>query len=174
MAQSCLTLQPPGLQHSRLPCLSPTPGACSNSCPLSQSCHATICWDSNPAKTLVTAFRTKWSSSSWCLITERIQWEMKWWVRNGFIQIQREAHSTECGPLQRAVQPHGCNVAWLVFMGWVISFDNEWEDYFNYFWEGVEISRNWVIMHLLVFWQCLGMIMVPWVCHLGCWLRMNV
>ena len=27
------------LQHSRLPCLSPTPGACSNSCPLSWSCH---------------------------------------------------------------------------------------------------------------------------------------
>ena len=25
-----------GLQHARLPCPSPTPGACSNSCPLSQ------------------------------------------------------------------------------------------------------------------------------------------
>ena len=28
--------------HSRLPCLSPTPGACSNSCPLSRWCHPTI------------------------------------------------------------------------------------------------------------------------------------
>ena len=27
-------LQPHGLQHTRLPCLSPTPGVCSNSCPL--------------------------------------------------------------------------------------------------------------------------------------------
>ena len=27
----------------RLPCPSPTPGACSNSCPLSQWCHPTIC-----------------------------------------------------------------------------------------------------------------------------------
>ena len=27
------------LQHSRLTCLSSTPGACSNSCPLSWSCH---------------------------------------------------------------------------------------------------------------------------------------
>ena len=27
-----------GRQHTRLPCLSPTPGACSNSCPLSQWC----------------------------------------------------------------------------------------------------------------------------------------
>ena len=30
-----------GLQHTRLPCPSPTPGACSNSCPLSQWCHPT-------------------------------------------------------------------------------------------------------------------------------------
>jgi len=35
-------LQPHGLQHARLPCPSPTPGACSNSCPLSQWCHPTI------------------------------------------------------------------------------------------------------------------------------------
>ena len=31
-----------GLQHTRLPCLSPTPGACSDSRPLSQSCHPMI------------------------------------------------------------------------------------------------------------------------------------
>ena len=36
------SLQPYGLQHSRLPCPSPTPGACSNSCPSSQWCHPTI------------------------------------------------------------------------------------------------------------------------------------
>ena len=36
------SLQPHGLQHARLPCPSPTPGACSNSCPLSQWCHPTI------------------------------------------------------------------------------------------------------------------------------------
>ena len=28
-----------GLQHARLPCPSPTPAACSNSCPSSRSCH---------------------------------------------------------------------------------------------------------------------------------------
>ena len=37
------SLQPHGLQHTRLPCPSPTPGACSNSCPLSRWCHPTIC-----------------------------------------------------------------------------------------------------------------------------------
>ena len=31
-----------GLQHTRLPCPSPTPRACSNSCPSSQWCHPTI------------------------------------------------------------------------------------------------------------------------------------
>ena len=31
-----------GLQFDRLPCPSPTPGACSNSCPLSQWSHPTI------------------------------------------------------------------------------------------------------------------------------------
>ena len=31
-----------GLQHARFPCPSPNPGACSNSCPLSQWCHPTI------------------------------------------------------------------------------------------------------------------------------------
>ena len=36
------SLWPHELQHARLPCLSPTPGACSNSCPSSQWCHPTI------------------------------------------------------------------------------------------------------------------------------------
>ena len=36
------SLQPHELQHTRLPCPSPTPRACSNSCPLSQWCHPTI------------------------------------------------------------------------------------------------------------------------------------
>ena len=35
-------LQPQGPQHSRLPCPSPSPGVCSNSCSLSRWCHPTI------------------------------------------------------------------------------------------------------------------------------------
>ena len=34
--------QPHGLPHTKLPCPSPSPGACSNLCPLSQWCHPTI------------------------------------------------------------------------------------------------------------------------------------
>ena len=36
------SLLPHGLQHTRLPWPSPTPGSYSNSCPLSQWCHPTI------------------------------------------------------------------------------------------------------------------------------------
>ena len=36
------SLLPHGLQHTRLPCWSPTPGAYSKSCPLSWWCHPTI------------------------------------------------------------------------------------------------------------------------------------
>ena len=36
------SVQPHELQHARPPCPSPTPGACSNSCPSSQWCHPSI------------------------------------------------------------------------------------------------------------------------------------
>ena len=36
---SCSFMWPRGPQHARIPCPSPTPGACSNSCPLSLWCH---------------------------------------------------------------------------------------------------------------------------------------
>ena len=40
---SCVWLcNPHGVQHTRLPCPSLSPGVCSNSCPLSHWCHPTI------------------------------------------------------------------------------------------------------------------------------------
>ena len=36
------SLWPHRLQHTRLPCPSPSPGVCSNSCPLNWWCHPTI------------------------------------------------------------------------------------------------------------------------------------
>ena len=44
VTQSCLcdSLWPHGLQHASLPCPSPSPGACSNTCSLGQWCHPTI------------------------------------------------------------------------------------------------------------------------------------
>ena len=43
VAQSCIILcNPMQLQHAKFPCPSPSPGVCSNSCPLSRWCHPTI------------------------------------------------------------------------------------------------------------------------------------
>ena len=42
------SLQPHGLQHTRLPCPSPSPGVCSDSCPLSQWYHPTISFSVTP------------------------------------------------------------------------------------------------------------------------------
>ena len=43
------SLQPHGLQHDSLPCPSPFPRICSNSCPLSQWCHPTISFSVAPS-----------------------------------------------------------------------------------------------------------------------------
>ena len=50
------SLQPHGLQHTRTPCPSPTPGAYSNSCPLSQWCHPTISSSVIPFSTHLQSF----------------------------------------------------------------------------------------------------------------------
>ena len=48
--------QPNGLQHTRLPCPSPTPRACSNSCPSSQWCHPTISSSAIPFSSCLQSF----------------------------------------------------------------------------------------------------------------------
>ena len=42
IAKLCPTLRPHGLEHTRLPCPSLSPGVCSDSYPLSQWCYLTI------------------------------------------------------------------------------------------------------------------------------------
>ena len=57
---SCLimsdSLWPRGLQHTMLPCPPPSPGACSNSCALSQWCHPTISSSCRPLPLLPSIF----------------------------------------------------------------------------------------------------------------------
>ena len=43
-------------------------------------------------------------------------------------------------------------MAWLVFLGWLISQVNEWEEYSNYLGERAGISRNWAMAHFLTFY----------------------
>ena len=44
------------LQHTRLPCPSPSPGVCSNSCPLSQWCHPIISSSAIPISSFLQSF----------------------------------------------------------------------------------------------------------------------
>ena len=50
------SLQPHGLHHARLPCPSPTPGACSNSFPWSRWCHPPISSSVNPCSSRLQSF----------------------------------------------------------------------------------------------------------------------
>ena len=56
------SLWPHGLQHTRLPCPSPTPRACSNSCPLSRWCHPTISSSVIPCSSCLQSFPASGSS----------------------------------------------------------------------------------------------------------------
>ena len=76
------SLWPHGLQHARLPCPSPTSGACSNSCLSSQWCHLTIsssvvpfssCFQSLPASG---SFPISWVFSSNLALC--IRWPKYW------------------------------------------------------------------------------------------------
>ena len=54
-------LWPHGLQHTRPPCPSPTPGACSNSYPLSRWWHPTISSSVIPFSSCLPSFPVSWS-----------------------------------------------------------------------------------------------------------------
>ena len=85
----------------------------------------------------------------------------------------RETHTprTECGPSQRTnVAP---TFGWLVFIGWVISYANEWGDYSNHFCEGQRypgsgpLSTPWSLNCALeLSWHL-------WVCHFTSQLRIK-
>ena len=59
------SLQPHGLQYARPPCPSPTPGAYSNSCPLSWWCHLTISSSVIPFSSCLPSFPTSGSFFQW-------------------------------------------------------------------------------------------------------------
>jgi len=50
------SLWPHGLQHTRFPCPSPTPKACSNSCPWNRWCHPTIAYFDIPFSSCLQSF----------------------------------------------------------------------------------------------------------------------
>ena len=68
--------QPYGWQHARLPCPSPTPGACSNSCPLSHWCHPTISSSVIPFSSHLQSFPASGSFPSESVLL--IRWPQHW------------------------------------------------------------------------------------------------
>ena len=77
------SLQPHGLQHARLPCPSSTPGAYSNSCPLSQWCHAAILFSCCPLLFLPSIFPSisVFSNESVLCIRWRKYWSFSFSLR---------------------------------------------------------------------------------------------
>ena len=70
------SLQPHGLQHSRLPCPSPTPRAYSNSRPSHQWCHLTISSSGVPFFSRLQSFPASESFSNESIL--RIKWPKYW------------------------------------------------------------------------------------------------
>ena len=70
------SLWPHGLQHARFPRLSPSPGACSNSCPLNQWCHPTISSSFTPFSSCLQSFPASGSFSNQSAL--RIRWPKYW------------------------------------------------------------------------------------------------
>ena len=110
------SLQPHGLQHSRLPCPSPSLGACSNSCPLSQWYHSTIlssvgpfsfCLQSFPASG---SFPMSWhftsggrSIGAWAKYSGLISFRMDWsdlLAVQGTLKSLLQHHSLKASILQ--------------------------------------------------------------------------
>ena len=63
------------LQHTRLPCPSPSPGVCSSMCPLSQWCHPTISSSVIPFSSCLQSLQYQVFSSESAV---HIRWPMYW------------------------------------------------------------------------------------------------
>ena len=95
-------LRPHGLQHSRLPCPSPTPRVCSNSCPSGRWCHPTIFSSVIPFSNL----------------SQRCQLPFCWKSSKDFLWYQEESYNLHKG------QP-------LLLSGITLPAVSEWFPYFH-------------------------------------------
>ena len=81
------SLGPRGLQHIRLPCPSPTPRVCSNSCPLGSWCHPTISSPVVPVSSCLQSFPASGSfpMSQVAKVLEFQHQSFQWIFRNYFL-----------------------------------------------------------------------------------------
>ena len=107
-------LWPHGLQHARLPCPSPFPRACSNSCPLNQWCHPTTSSSVVPFSSGLQSFPASGSfligqffesggqsigvSASTSVLPVNTQdWSLLGWT--GWISLQSKPHLHSANPM---------------------------------------------------------------------------
>ena len=136
------SLWPHGLQHIRLPCPSPIPGACSNSCPLRRWCHPTIsssvvpfsaCLQSFPAlgsfqmsKFFTSGGQSIGVSASASVLPMSIQdWFPLGWT--GLISLQSKGLSRVFS--NTTIQKHQFFCAQLSFGPTLTSFRNYWKNH---------------------------------------------
>ena len=105
-----------GLKHVRLTCPSPTPGACSNSCPLSWWCHPTSSSSVTPFSSCLQSFlasgpflRTQFFTSGGQVLELQLQHlSLQWIFRTDFLSVQEtlksllQYHSSKASNLQRS------------------------------------------------------------------------
>ena len=135
------SLQLHGLQHTRLPCPSPTPRAYSNSCPLSQWCHPTISSSVIPFSSCLQSFPASGSfpmsqlfasggqsivvSASASVLPMNIQdWFPLGWI--GWISLQSRGLLRVF--FNTTVQKHQFFSAQLFFMITLISINDYWKN----------------------------------------------
>ena len=95
VSQLCPTLcDLHGLQHTMLPCPSPSPGACSNACPLSQWCHLTISSSVTPFFSCLQS-----SPSSGSILMSRLVFKLKQNLWRSIIPSGWESWSRDLGSL---------------------------------------------------------------------------
>ena len=131
------SLQHHGLQHARLPCPSPTPGTCSNSCKLSRWCHPTVSSSVIPFSSCVQSFPSSGafqmsqffasggqsigvSASTSVLPVNTQNWFSLWWT--GSISLQSKGLSKVFS--NTTVQKHQFFCAQLSLVLWLSNFQS--------------------------------------------------
>jgi len=77
------SLRPGGLQHTRPPCPSPTPGAYPNSCPLSPWYHPTISSSVVPVSSCLQSFPASGSLDPVYFVDRQLEWGVSAWSNVG-------------------------------------------------------------------------------------------
>ena len=99
----CNSLQPHGLQHAKLPCPSPTPGACSNSCSLSRWCHPTILSSATLFSSSLQSLPTSGSfpTSRFFSSGDQSIEASVWWLKESLVVKNRPANAKDPGMTPR-------------------------------------------------------------------------